>query len=137
MITARKVFITTSYFNFLYSSVLHFWPLSVSSMAEISVSIKRVQDFLLLPEYKESMKKNKLDDGDNELDKLLKTKLSNEHDTKVNSELLENLKNIRLTNGHGNVCRRMVVESSNIKGVSFVNATARWLQHSIMSDNGK
>lgn len=53
--TARKVFIVTSYFNFLYSSVLHFWPLAISSVAEVFVSIQRVQDFLLLPESKDAV----------------------------------------------------------------------------------
>lgn len=136
MITARKVFIITSYFNFLYSSVLHFWPLAVSSMAEVFVSIKRVQDFLLLPEDKETMSKNCENDDDNEMAKLLKVKLGNGHDTKVNSELIENVKNLRIMNGHGPVCRRLVVESSNIKGISFVNATARWLRQSSGSNAG-
>lgn len=137
MITARKVFIITSYFNFLYSSVLHFWPLAVSSMAEVFVSIRRVQDFLLLPEDKEAMKKNLSDDDDNELEKLLKMKLSNGHDAKVNGELIENVKNIRIMNGHGNVGRRMVTESSNLKGITFVNATARWLRQSSGSNVGR
>lgn len=53
--TARKVFIVTAYFNFLYSSVLHFWPLAISSVAEVFVSIQRVQDFLLLPENKDAI----------------------------------------------------------------------------------
>lgn len=138
MITARKVFIITSYFNFLYSSVLHFWPLAVSSMAEVFVSIKRVQDFLLLPEDKETISKNSGNDDDDELEKLLKVKLGNGHghDAKVNGELIENVKNLRIMNGHGNVCRRVVVESSNIKGLTFVNATARWLRQSGGSNAG-
>ncbi|XP_037030669.1 multidrug resistance-associated protein 4-like [Bradysia coprophila] len=137
IITARKVFIITSYFNFLYSSVLHFWPLAVSSMAEVFVSIKRVEQFLLLPEDKTAMCKNRApDDDDSELEKLLKVKLSNGHDAKVNGELIENVKNIRITNGHGNICRRIVVESSNIKGITFVNATARWLRETSGSNIG-
>lgn len=58
--TARKVFIVTSYFNFLYSSVLHFWPLAISSVAEAFVSIRRVQDFLLLPENKDAILLNRI-----------------------------------------------------------------------------
>lgn len=130
------MFIVTSYFNFLYSSVLHFWPLAVSSWAEVFVSIKRVQDFLLLPEDKDTINKYRADDDDNELAKLLKVKMSNGHDTKVNGELIENVKNLRIMNGHGNVCRRIVVESSNIKGITFVNATARWLRQSSGSNTG-
>lgn len=105
-------------------------------MAEVFVSIKRVQDFLLLPEDKETMSKNCENDDDNEMAKLLKVKLGNGHDTKVNSELIENVKNLRIMNGHGPVCRRLVVESSNIKGISFVNATARWLRQSSGSNAG-
>lgn len=59
MFTARKVFIVTAYFNFLYSSVLHFWPLAISSVAEGFVSIQRVQDFLLLPENKDAILLNR------------------------------------------------------------------------------
>lgn len=50
--TARKVFIVTSYFNLLYSSMLHFWPLALTSVAEGFISIRRIQEFLLLPERK-------------------------------------------------------------------------------------
>ncbi|XP_055617486.1 ATP-binding cassette sub-family C member 4-like [Toxorhynchites rutilus septentrionalis] len=50
--TASKVFIVTSYFNLLYSSMLHFWPLAVTSVAEGMISIRRIQEFLLLPERK-------------------------------------------------------------------------------------
>lgn len=134
-ITARKVFIITSYFNFLYSSVLHFWPLAVSSMAEVFVSIKRVQEFLLLPEDKETINKN-CENGDNEFEKLLKAKLGNGHESKVNVELIENVKNLRMMNGHGSVCRRVVLESSNLKGITFVNATARWLCQDSDSSTG-
>uniref|UniRef100_A0A182U8N1 ABC transmembrane type-1 domain-containing protein n=1 Tax=Anopheles melas TaxID=34690 RepID=A0A182U8N1_9DIPT len=50
--TAKKVFIVTSYFNWLYSSMLHFWPLALTSVHEGLVSIRRIQDFLLLEERK-------------------------------------------------------------------------------------
>ncbi|XP_053685764.1 probable multidrug resistance-associated protein lethal(2)03659 [Sabethes cyaneus] len=50
--TAKQVFIVTSYFNLLYSSMLHFWPLSLTSVAEGLISIRRIQEFLLLPERK-------------------------------------------------------------------------------------
>ncbi|XP_055536617.1 probable multidrug resistance-associated protein lethal(2)03659 isoform X2 [Wyeomyia smithii] len=50
--TAKQVFIVTSYFNLLYSSMLHFWPLSLTSVAEGLISIRRIQEFLLLPEKK-------------------------------------------------------------------------------------
>lgn len=50
--TARQVFIVTAYFNFLYDSMLHFWPIALTSVAECFVSIKRIEQFLLLPENK-------------------------------------------------------------------------------------
>ncbi|XP_058839982.1 ATP-binding cassette sub-family C member 4-like [Topomyia yanbarensis] len=50
--TAKQVFIVTSYFNLLYSSMLHFWPLSLTSVAEGLISIRRIEEFLLLPERK-------------------------------------------------------------------------------------
>lgn len=48
--TARRVFIVTSYFNYLYGSMLHFWSLALTSIAEAVVSAKRVQTFLEYPE---------------------------------------------------------------------------------------
>lgn len=53
--TARKVFIVTSYFNFLYFSLLHYWPLGVSTVSETRISINRIQEFLLMPENKAAM----------------------------------------------------------------------------------
>uniref|UniRef100_A0A182Q496 Uncharacterized protein n=1 Tax=Anopheles farauti TaxID=69004 RepID=A0A182Q496_9DIPT len=50
--TAKRVFIVTSYFNWLYSSMLHFWPLALTSVHEGLVSIRRIQDFLLQDERK-------------------------------------------------------------------------------------
>ncbi|XP_058060768.1 uncharacterized protein LOC131211356 [Anopheles bellator] len=50
--TAKKVFIVTSYFNWLYSSMLHFWPLALTSVHEGLVSIRRIEGFLLLAEKK-------------------------------------------------------------------------------------
>lgn len=50
--TSRQVFIVTSYFNFLYDSMLHFWPIALTTLAECFVTLKRVEAFLLLPEEK-------------------------------------------------------------------------------------
>lgn len=51
--TSSQVFIVTSYFNFLYDSMLLYLPIAITSTAECFVSAKRVEDFLLLPEEKE------------------------------------------------------------------------------------
>uniref|UniRef100_A0A182MWL7 Uncharacterized protein n=1 Tax=Anopheles culicifacies TaxID=139723 RepID=A0A182MWL7_9DIPT len=57
--TAKRVFIVTSYFNWLYSSMLHFWPLALTSVHEGLVSIRRIQNFLLLDERKYSPDRTK------------------------------------------------------------------------------
>lgn len=50
--TSRQVFVVTSYFNFLYESMLFFWTVSLSTISECMVSMKRIEDFLLMPEDK-------------------------------------------------------------------------------------
>lgn len=41
-----------SYFNVLNTSMVHYWPLAVTSVAEGFTSIKRIQEFLLKQENK-------------------------------------------------------------------------------------
>lgn len=50
--TAHQVFIVTSYFNHLYLTMLHLWPIALTFVGEAYVSIRRIQSFLLLPEGK-------------------------------------------------------------------------------------
>lgn len=52
VITARKVFIVSSYFNILNLSMMYFWPVAISTVAEGYVSVKRIQEFLLESEEK-------------------------------------------------------------------------------------
>lgn len=52
VITARKVFIVSSYFNILNLSMVYFWPLALTNVAEAYISIKRCQEFLLKSESK-------------------------------------------------------------------------------------
>lgn len=47
---ARQVFIVTTYFNFLYDSMVYFWPLAITSWTESLVGLRRIEEFLLLPE---------------------------------------------------------------------------------------
>jgi ATP-binding cassette, subfamily C (CFTR/MRP), member 4 len=47
-ITARQVFMITALFNTIHNSMVNFWPLAVSSVAEGFVSVKRIQTFLLI-----------------------------------------------------------------------------------------
>lgn len=46
-ITAQKTFVVISYLNVINGSMVEFWPLAFTSVAEAFVSFKRVQEFLL------------------------------------------------------------------------------------------
>ncbi|KAH8312051.1 hypothetical protein KR044_009125 [Drosophila immigrans] len=46
-LTAQKVYTVSSYFNMLNDSMVHFWPLSITFIAEALVSAKRCKEFLL------------------------------------------------------------------------------------------
>lgn len=109
--TARKVFIVTSYFNFLYSSVLHFWPLAISSVAEAFVSIQRVQDFLLLPESKDIILLNRIKAKtivvNDELEKLL----SNGREKLAGSQVTE--KPLAAVGGGDGIDIKVIVNDAN------------------------
>lgn len=52
-ITAQKTFVVISYFNVINGSMVEFWPLALASVAEGLVSVKRVQQFLMIGEKSE------------------------------------------------------------------------------------
>lgn len=124
--TARQVFIVTAYFNFLYDSMLHFWPIALTSVAECYVSIRRIEHFLLLPEDK------------------LSAQNSNETSTKTEATPPTYITNTLAGMGkeHTNMAfmpdvlntgkpmptypRFMRNESAASKGVIFKNMTAMW-----------
>lgn len=58
VITAQKVFIVFSFFNILNLSMVYFWPMALTLVAEGYISARRVQEFLLacerMPESKVS-----------------------------------------------------------------------------------
>lgn len=54
-ITARKVFIVSSYFNILNESMVFFWPVAITSVAEGYISAKRIQEYLLRSDLKPSI----------------------------------------------------------------------------------
>ncbi|XP_035901949.1 multidrug resistance-associated protein 4 [Anopheles stephensi] len=54
VITAKKVFIVTSFYSILNDSMVHFWPMAITFCAEGYISLKRIRDFLLTPEGKPS-----------------------------------------------------------------------------------
>lgn len=135
--TARKVFIVTSYFNFLYSSLLHYWPLGISAVSETRISINRVQDFLSMPENKQQVHESRAKlignskvvviDNDVELQKMLAKgdKLPLEVDSLIADGKRKNIE------------RRFVQESALSKGIVFQNATAGWLRQESGSNTGK
>lgn len=49
---ARQVFVVTSYFSYIYSSMFMNWSMAWSAMAQTLVSVGRIERFLLLPETK-------------------------------------------------------------------------------------
>lgn len=50
--TTRQVFVVTSCFNFLYDSMLYYWTVAGTSLAECYVSVTRIEEFLLQSEQK-------------------------------------------------------------------------------------
>ncbi|EDV94851.1 probable multidrug resistance-associated protein lethal(2)03659 [Drosophila grimshawi] len=50
ILTAGEAFFITAYYNLLQRAVTNFFPLSISQLAEITVSIKRLQTFMHRPE---------------------------------------------------------------------------------------
>lgn len=46
-ITAQKAFVTIAYFNYVNRTLVYFWPMAITSVAEGWISIRRVEEFLL------------------------------------------------------------------------------------------
>lgn len=46
-ITSQKAFVTIAYFNYVRTTLVEFWPMAVSSVAEGWVSLRRVEEFLV------------------------------------------------------------------------------------------
>lgn len=54
---AKQVFIITTYYNFLYDTMLHFWPESLATLGEAYIGLRRFEEFLLMPESRDEPKK--------------------------------------------------------------------------------
>ncbi|EAT35435.1 AAEL012386-PA [Aedes aegypti] len=52
VITARKVFLVSSYYSMLHDSMVHYYSLAITFCSEALISVKRIQEFLLTPEEK-------------------------------------------------------------------------------------
>ncbi|XP_060872943.1 probable multidrug resistance-associated protein lethal(2)03659 isoform X2 [Metopolophium dirhodum] len=101
-ITASKVFVITSYYNILRRSLTTTVPPGIGLTAELLVSIKRIEDFLL----------------------------SEEKDTKLNNLIKAKNVDKNTINDNSKASHRITGESeaeqfSNF-GVAFLNVTAKW-----------
>lgn len=106
VLTARKVFIVSAFYNILNDSMVHFWPLAIAFCAEGFVSARRLKEFLLIKETKPLVKSCK----DGSTDAIKKEKDSVETFTSL------------LSTG-----RLHHPESTNKGLVSFEKVTAAWV----------
>lgn len=81
VLSARKVFIVTAFYNILNQSMVHFWPLSITFCAEGYISSKRLREFLLQSETKKPFfsLKSKVNVNDNQ-----PSIIENNHDKNIN-----------------------------------------------------
>lgn len=119
--SADKVFIITSYFNMLYTSMLHFWPVALFSTAEVLVSIRRIQKFLLHPETKYERKSLVYKQKQNLTNKILGKHKSEFFVKEENPMIFKSFNAINLE-------KRFVHENSSEKNIIFKNATAHYIQ---------
>ena len=127
--TAKQVFIVTAYFNYLYDSMLHFFPLSLGSLAESYVSVKRVEDFLLEPERKEVGKTTS--DGETEIDALINrsNRFASSYASKLSVHKYTSklsVRNQKFASQSMESRRGHVNEPETRKGVMFKDASAYW-----------
>ncbi|XP_058461288.1 probable multidrug resistance-associated protein lethal(2)03659 [Malaya genurostris] len=128
LITARKVFITSSFFSILNESMVHFWPLAITFCAEGYISVKRVQEFLLTTEGKPRTKAiaSATEKGGGALNENEEKKVVKSNGTVDNSG-----ENERLL-----VARRVVNLNSEKKGIVMEDVTARWFMSEEESNVG-
>lgn len=145
--TAHQVFIVTSYFNHLYLTMLHLWPIALTFAGEAYVSICRIQQFLLLPEGKYKRKMNMNYDDEEEAQNLMgngsKSTAGLGLYGAVNGKTDKIKKNLlfkelqQMTNGGGGggvpSKRRTTDVNAERKEIIFDNVTAMW----ISDDNGQ
>lgn len=134
VLSARKVFMITSYFSYLYGSMLHFWSLALTSMAETIVSCRRVQEFLLMPESKDEIMERRIQACEEKAAGKQAGREEVEPLTKNGGLNLIGSLDIgkRLANGNGNanfnqiISRRCVNEKALKCGVILDSGTALW-----------
>lgn len=112
VLTARKVFIVSAFYNILNESMVHFWPLAIAFCAEGYVSTRRLKEFLLIKETKPPVSSK---DGDsiNDIKKVNPTSTVN--------QIIEDYKSL-VPSG-----RTHTIESPNKGMISFEDVTAAWV----------
>ena len=58
IVTAEKAFLTLAFYNVVRLSMTFFFPFAIQFISETSISIKRIQDFLLMEEVSETSSTN-------------------------------------------------------------------------------
>ena len=58
ILTAEKAFLTLAFYNVVKLSMTNFFPLAIQFISETSISIKRIQNFLLMEEVSETSSTN-------------------------------------------------------------------------------
>lgn len=106
VLTARKVFIVSAFYNILNESMVHFWPLAIAFCAEGYVSTRRLKEFLLIKETKPPVSSK---DGDSI------------NDIKKVNQIIEDYKSL-VPSG-----RTHNIESPNKGMISFEDVTAAWV----------
>ncbi|KAI8123085.1 putative multidrug resistance-associated protein lethal(2)03659 [Lucilia cuprina] len=122
-LTAKRVYTVSSYFNMLNDSMVHFWPLSITFIAEACVSARRCKEFLLDGDQAEAPLK---------LEKKLKKKKANKSQNKdQNKNTVEKLNFIDnrikapIESSPVRNVRTLNINAGS-KGVILRNATATW-----------
>ncbi|XP_060850029.1 probable multidrug resistance-associated protein lethal(2)03659 isoform X2 [Rhopalosiphum padi] len=107
-ISAQQVFVITSYYNLLRTTMTGFFPLGIAIVAEMFISIKRLQTFLLYDEKNDQT-----------------VYLSTSDKTNVNSNRKIIYTNDNLT-PINKICNDNETTQLNNIGVVVNNATAKW-----------
>lgn len=122
VITARNVFIVSSYFNLLNWSMVYFWPVAITHVAEAYISAKRVQEYLLKSEEKPKMavkksKKNGLLNGSAKSGEYRRKNIVADEQNGI-----RNAKEVELLPPPN----RVVNPEAPVKGITITGASAAW-----------
>uniref|UniRef100_A0A182M8V5 Uncharacterized protein n=1 Tax=Anopheles culicifacies TaxID=139723 RepID=A0A182M8V5_9DIPT len=148
IITAKKVFILTSFYSILNDSMVHFWPMAITFCAEGYISLKRIRDFLLTPEGKSSVASSLHSDDKGGANHTKKAKGANSDNDGVvrGKDGTKGIKEGAQQNGIKTAVKNDEIDSEPLlpkrlvqtvegdrKGIVLDSATARWMCPSAMS----